>query len=163
MDIERIKERVTYNRETGDFFHSDSMPAHLSGKKCGTIARYNSGIEYILLKVEYKQYLAHRVAYTIVHGSIPEGFEIDHINQNGLDNRACNLRAVSRTDNQRNRRRIMAKRGGGLGISGVHFDSARNKFKATIRHDGKQITIGRYEDIFDAICARMSAENKYWK
>lgn len=163
MDIEIIKERIVYNEKTGEFFHSNNMPSHLAGKRCGTITKQNSGIKYILLRVKYKQYLAHRVAYLLTHGEIPEGLEIDHINQNGLDNRACNLRAVSRTENQRNKRRIIAKRGGGVGVLGVHFDSNRGKFKATIRFNGKQITIGRYDDIFDAICARMSAENKYWK
>jgi hypothetical protein len=34
---------------------------------------------------------------------IPEGFEIDHMNGDGLDNRRANLRAVTRGDNIRNK------------------------------------------------------------
>jgi len=44
---------------------------------------------------------AHRVIWEAVHGSIPDGLEIDHINGRKADNRICNLEAVSKSVNIR--------------------------------------------------------------
>lgn len=46
----------------------------------------------------------HRAIWEYVNGKIPEGFEIDHINGNRQDNRFSNLRLVTRSQNQLNRR-----------------------------------------------------------
>ncbi len=54
-------------------------------------------------KVEF----VHRVAYEMFKGPIPEGLEIDHL----CSNRACfnpdHLEAVSRTENNRRKRRLL--------------------------------------------------------
>ena len=36
-------------------------------------------------------------------------------------------------------------------------------WKAFISKQGKQVTLGRFEDFFEACCARKSAENLYYK
>tara|TARA_R110002020_G_scaffold474512_1_gene706144 strand:- start:557 stop:1021 length:465 start_codon:yes stop_codon:yes gene_type:complete len=151
MDIDKIKEKLVYYPDTGFFYHRKT------GKIAGSTSKYNSGIRYRLLKVHYKQYLAHRVAYALVNGEIPEGLEIDHINRNGLDNRIDNLRLVTRSENQRNKR-VNSSKKKALGIVGVYFESDRSKYKAVINVSGKQISLGRYSCLFDACCARKSAE-----
>lgn len=45
----------------------------------------------------------HRVVYIAAHGSIPETYEIDHIDRNRHNNSLINLRAVHRSDNGLNR------------------------------------------------------------
>ena len=161
MDIKEILKRVRYDQYTGEFFHHGDAQKHLHGKRCGTVCNYNSGIQYHLIKVNRVQYLAHRVAYCIVHGSIPEGLEIDHINRVGTDNRISNLRAVTRSENARNKRKLIKKTSGSFGVAGVNFENYREKYKAIITVDGKQKTLGRYDDFFNAVCARKSAENAY--
>lgn len=44
---------------------------------------------------------AHRVIWEAVHGAIPKGLEIDHLNGRKADNRVSNLEAVSRSVNVR--------------------------------------------------------------
>lgn len=49
------------------------------------------------------------------------------------------------------------------GINGVAWDKSRNKWISSIKIKRKQIFLGRYKDINDAIKARQEAEEKYFK
>ena len=60
---------------------------------------------------------------------------VDHINGNGLDNRRCNLRAVTQSTNMRNTRTFCTNTSG---VSGVKYDPTHNRWVATIYKDGKQ-------------------------
>jgi hypothetical protein len=66
---------------------------------------------------------AHRVVYEAVHGEIPLGLEIDHLNGRKADNRIRNLEAVTRAENCR---RAIAK---GLALVG----EARSDSKLTVQ------------------------------
>ena len=48
------------------------------------------------------------------------------------------------------------------GIKGVNLEKQTQKYKAFITKNGKQITIGRYSDFFEACCARKSMQNKLY-
>ena len=72
---------------------------------------------------------------------------IDHINRDKTDNCVSNLRWATDTENQRN------KLGHGMsGVKGVRFVSSREKFRATITVNRKQIHIG-YFNTMDAAAA----------
>ncbi|URN85894.1 AP2 domain-containing protein [Acetobacterium wieringae] len=49
------------------------------------------------------------------------------------------------------------------GIKGVVWDKSRQKWIAQITFKGKNINLGRYDDIKEASKARAEAENKYFK
>lgn len=92
------------------------------------------------------------------NGTIPDGMQIDHINHNRLDNRLENLRLVCHNENSRNR----SMNGNNTSkISGVHWDSRNNKWQARISVNGTRITLGHFSSLFDASCARKSAEKKF--
>jgi HNH endonuclease len=60
----------------------------------------------------------------------PRGLEVDHINGNGLDNRRCNLRLVSRSRNQLNRK----------DVRGIW--QQRTKWRAAVSVDGVRYHAG---------------------
>lgn len=45
------------------------------------------------------RFLVHRLVYEVFNGPIPEGMEVNHINECSWDNRIENLNLLSRTDN----------------------------------------------------------------
>ena len=49
------------------------------------------------------------------------------------------------------------------GVIGVYMEKQTCMWKAYIRTENKQITLGRFRDFFEAVCARKSAELKYYK
>ena len=49
-----------------------------------------------------------------------------------------------------------------LGIPGVYWDKSRNNYRVTISIGGKSKTVGRYEELTDAVRSRKEAELKYW-
>lgn len=60
--------------------------------------------------------------------------EIDHRNRNSTDNRVVNLRWCSSSENKLNTK---IRSDNTSGIKGVLFDKARNKWKGSIKFDGK--------------------------
>lgn len=84
---------------------------------------------------------------------------VDHINGNKLDNRKCNLRRVTPQQNSFN---LTNKGKGENKRKGVSYRRDRNKWRAYITVDGKQINLGMFEKEEDAIKAREEAEIKYF-
>jgi hypothetical protein len=71
-----------------------------------------------------------------------EGYVIDHINGDGLDNRRENLRLANSAQNAWNSR--IAKNNTS-GFKGVTFNKREGRWRAKISHDGKRINIGTYD------------------
>lgn len=73
-----------------------------------------------------------------------EGFEIDHINHNTLDNRRCNLRFCTHRQNCFNARK---QRGNySSRFKGVSFNKATGKWMAYIEVGGKSKYLGLFGD-----------------
>jgi len=81
------------------------------------------------------------------------GLHVDHINGNGLDNRLCNLRAVTASENHRNKRVRFDNR---LGIKGVTL-TLKGKYWAHIGHKRRHINLGTFNTLEEAIAARNKA------
>lgn len=47
------------------------------------------------------------------------------------------------------------------GVHGVYWDQSKNKWAAQFTYNGRRMFLGRYTEKYDAIVARLSAENKY--
>ncbi len=82
----------------------------------------------------------------------------DHINGNGLDNRRCNLRPATASQNRCNRGK---QSNNTSGYKGVCWD--RKKWRAYIGVNGKRIHLGLFDNIKDAARAYNEAALKYHK
>lgn len=85
---------------------------------------------------------------------------VDHINHKRADNRKRNLRVCKRAENDRNRGLYATNTSG---ISGVHFDTKRNKWIASITYNRRRIFIGRFSHKEEAIRARLLKEAELFK
>lgn len=83
---------------------------------------------------------------------------IDHINRNKLDNRKSNLRLCTPKDNSRN---LSIAKNNTSGVTGVR-KTKYNKWNVRITVDRKEVHIGNFDGIEEAIRARKEAENKYF-
>lgn len=86
-----------------------------------------------------------------------DGFVIDHINGNTLDNRKCNLRVVTQTMNMWNRKIPKSNKSGVLGVYQSH-----GKWVASIGLNRKRIHLGTFETLEEAKKVRKEAETKYF-
>ena len=85
---------------------------------------------------------------------------VDHIRANSQnDNRKENLRITIQARNCCNRN---ISKNNTSGCTGVSFSKRNNKYTAYIRVNGKQVFLGNYIELDDAINARKQAEEKYY-
>ena len=84
---------------------------------------------------------------------------VDHINHDKSDNRRCNLRIVSRSENQQNRK---APVNCPSGVRGVSRDKTSGKWTSKIWVNKKYKYLGAYHDFDDAVAARKAAEERYF-
>ncbi len=115
---------------------------------------YKNAHDYVESKQGKKRILLHELVF-----GKKEGYIIDHINRNKLDNRKINLRYATISQNGMNKK---IQSNNTSGYTGVYWDKSRDKWIASIQINSKQIYLGRYDDINDAIKARKDAEIKYF-
>lgn len=99
---------------------------------------------------------AHRVAWELTVGSIPENLMLDHVCFNKACVNPAHLRLVSCKQNQENRRGAN-RDNRSTGQLGVH-QWADGRYYARITHHGRQIFLGTYDSLAEAIEARLNAE-----
>lgn len=146
LTVERLKQKLIYNSETGVFTWKKGRGPVKAGSTAGRL--HNQG--YIRIAIDYKDYLAHRLAWLYVYGEWPKN-EIDHINGVKTDNRIINLRQATREENCRN---VKVHKRNRLGIKGVSERiDCRLRFVANIRINGLVTCLGHYETAEEAKAA----------
>ena len=92
--------------------------------------------------------------------SCPSGFEIDHINHNGLDNRRSNLRLCTHAQNMFNRRSNQGERRTSQ-FKGVSL-SSRYRWRARIHVNDEVLELGYFDDECDAAIAYNKAAKEHF-
>jgi hypothetical protein len=89
----------------------------------------------------------------------PKGAIVDHEDRNPLNNRRNKLSVVSSSESNRNR---SVFKNNTSGYPGVTLNRKSGKWKSVLRINGKEMFLGYFEDVNDAIAIRKEAEAEYW-
>ena len=124
LTAERLREVLSYDPETGQFYRLTSGPGVRIGQVAGT--KGNKG--YCIIKIDGCSYKAHRLAWLYIHGHWPT-MQIDHLNCIRDDNRIDNLREADNSQNQCNRR---ARQTNQTGFKGVYQKAHGKQYVAAV-------------------------------
>ncbi len=144
---------LLYNPETGAFFWRKKRLGILKTRRAGSF--YSNG--YRRICIDYTVYLEHRLAFLYMTGEFPEN-HVDHIDGNRANNKWVNLREATPVINGKNQKMAVNNVSG---ITGVRWKENDLRWVAYIQSNKKQIFLGCFENLFDAACARKSAQLKY--
>lgn len=118
--------------------------------------RFNTG--YGVLKYQGRSQPAHRVAWILSVGPIPEGMFLDH----KCFNRSCvelsHLRVVTPKQNLENLSGPYSSNT--TGYRGITYDPIKRLYRARVGHNGKRVSAGRHKRLEDAQAAVVALRNK---
>jgi len=150
----RLQELLSYDPETGLFIN---LTQRSSRAKKGSTTGCKRQDGYIHIKLDYKLYFAHRLAWLYVHGNFPEK-DIDHINEIKGDNRLVNLRLAT---NQENMHNISSPQiNNTSGFLGVSWDKNAQKWRARIIINKKYKHLGYFNTAEEAYEAYLKAKRE---
>ena len=145
MSIQLLREFIDYNSTTGIMIWKKRDRKHFklegdwkgwnkryAGKECGCI---DNG--YRIIRVNSVNYYGHRIAFAHYHGRWPK-YEIDHKDQNPLNNCIRNLR-----DTKENNKNQPKSKRNKSGFTGVSWHAGTKKWQA---HVGSKY-LGLFEDV----------------
>ncbi len=111
---------------------------------------------YPAVKVTHDYVTFHRAVWVLTNGrSIPQGYEIDHIDHDRTNYRPLNLRLVTRAENKRNAPLMKSNTSGYHGIS---RERDHNGWCVHIRVGGRKKRLGTFRNLDEAVTARKAAE-----
>lgn len=125
VDIEKLKEKLDYNPETGEF----------TNRKTGNKIGHYNGKGYVVIKVLSKKLRAHRIAFAMVYGWWPT--IVDHKDGNRANNKISNLIASDHSANTKNSER----RRKGEYIGAIRYG---NRWKARVRVNNEEFYLGTF-------------------
>lgn len=103
---------------------------------------------------KYRKFIMHREIMCP-----PDGYVVDHIDRNGLNNQRKNLRVCTHAENMHNRRRNTKN---SSGYKGVCYAKEVNKWLSQIVVGGKKVKLGYFENVLDAAKAYDTAAVYYF-
>ena len=114
---------------------------HYAGKEAGGKHYQNIGGKpgSVDVRIGSMKRPVHRIIWEMTYGPIPKGVQIDHANGNPFDNRLCNLRLATPSQNGMNRSRRSDNTSGYKGVT-----KHGNAWAARVAHHGGRKHLGLF-------------------
>ena len=152
--VEYLNECFKYNPATGSLIGRKRPASHFEGGRSTAKAKASLWIENLSYRIVgcvgrfgYRRVLldgrsvyVHRIIWKLLH-KVDALFTIDHINGVKTDNRACNLRLATKTEQMRNQALPSNNTSGYIGV--VATRSGTWASRGT--EDGRKVHIGTYK------------------
>jgi hypothetical protein len=151
---QRLQELLKYDPETGVFTNRVTRNGRA---KVDDNAGYVNALGYVVIQIDGKKLHAHRLAWLYMHGHWPIN-QIDHINRNPTDNRICNLRDVTASENAHN---ISFSKRNTSGVRNVVWSKKNKKWQAQIMVNNKYKYLGLFDELTQAAMVAEDAIKKY--
>jgi len=143
MKITQKQVQDLFEYRNGALYRKTTIPYNSRikiGDRVGNIRKDG----YIMIGINGKHYLEHRIIYLYHRGYLPE--ILDHKDGNPTNNNIENLRSV--TYNQNNQNTI--QKGGTSKFKGISWFKRDNKWRATIMCNYRNIHLGLFDNEQDA-------------
>ena len=135
----RLKQLLSYNPETGDWIWISAPLRHTH--RIGTSAGCITPEGRLAIRIGGQSYLASRLAFLYMTGEWPKEV-MDHINRDPGDDRWCNLREATSSENNFNR------------TIGNGYRGIRAKGKKWVARVANGIYLGIFDTVEEAVAAR---------
>lgn len=151
LNLDRLKEVLSYDKETGVFIWRSGAPRRLIGRVAGYVTHHGNR----LIGVDGVMYFAHRLAWFYINGGWPKE-EIDHKDLNKDNNAISNLREATHSQNGCNKSKLRENTSGYKGVVRHQY----GRWQAQIKHNKKMYYLGLFDDPKEAHGAYLTASKE---
>lgn len=137
--VEKLREAFSIDPDNGRLLHRADVKHRRAGEEAG----YPNNIGYRQVMIGRKIYSVHRIAWALYYGEHPED-EVDHINGNRSDNRLCNLRLATSSQNNQNRRLSSRNKSGVKGVFLVKWNKSV-RWRVSVGHSQRKYYITHFQ------------------
>lgn len=156
VDLKRINDVLIVDVAAGKVFWKPRGATKFDNRYAGKEAGFVRSDGYVQVRVDDVLYYRHRIICAVANGRSLD-LEVDHINGVPGDDRAENLRYVSKDDQQRNLKLSAKNTSGRVGVSRYRGD----RWQAAIWSGNKIVSLGRFDSFESACMAREAAEKSF--
>jgi hypothetical protein len=163
LSIDDLKAVLHYDPETGWFTWKIKTHGRCGlifpGDRAGTEAEGRRQIKY-----QERIYRESRLAWAFMTGEWPpKGFDVEHWDEDGSNNKWVNLRLATRTQNNHNRSRPRSDNvSGHSGVSLAKTRKGTVRWHARVSVKRRAILLGNFDTVEEAIAARRAGELRYF-